>query len=272
MYRTILVCLDNSERAGAILRTALAIAERQGAHLVGLHVVQDVVVSIPTEVSLEYIDQARQAAQSEADAIADVFKTATAGASVSTEWRREEPMAGDADTVWTRNALVADLVVVGQAAGGADVPLTDLLIETGRPVLFVPYAGEYAQVGKQPLVAWNASRESAGAVFDALPLLKDASLVRVLCIDPDKAGTKAGLAPADDMALALARHDMRAEAARSHSGEISVGDEVLAQLVDHGHDLLVMGCYGHSRLREMLFGGVTRHILQHMTVPVLMSR
>ncbi|MEF2550093.1 universal stress protein [Aurantimonas sp. A2-1-M11] len=272
MYRTVLVCLDSRERAGAILRTALAIAEAQGAHLIGLHVVQDVVVNIPTEVSLEYIDQAREAARQDADAIATEFARAVAGASIATEWRREEPVVGAADDVWTRQALVADLVVVGQSASGADVPLTDTLIETGRPVLFVPYAGEYAHVGRQPLIAWNGTRESARAVFDALPLLKEASTVRVLCVDPDKAGAKAGLAPADDMALALARHGIKAEAARSHSGQVSVGDEILSQLADHGHDLLVMGCYGHSRLREMLFGGVTRHILQHMTAPVVMSR
>nr|WP_255617431.1 universal stress protein [Aurantimonas sp. VKM B-3413] len=100
----------------------------------------------------------------------------------------------------------------------------------------------------------------------------DARLVTVLSVDPPRQPTKAGLAAADDLALVLARHGIRAEAASSFSGEISVGDDLLSTLCDDGADLLVMGCYGHSRIREMLFGGVTRHILQHMTVPVLMSR
>jgi len=275
MYKTILVCLDNLERIDGILDLALPLAERHQAHLVGLHVTPSVFVNLATEVSVTYLEETKRALRKTADAVRDRFKQRVDAAGLSAEWRVEEPVDANYARAVTRHALCADLIVAGQPHtsewnGGALV--TDVLIETGRPILFVPYAGRFTDVARRVMIAWNGTREAARAAFDAIPLIAQAEEVRILAVDPHRLPAKAGLAPADDLALVLARHGTKIEAAVSYSGEISVGDDLLSSLADAGSDLLVMGCYGHSRIREMLFGGVTRHILQHMTVPVFMSR
>lgn len=275
MYKTILVCLDSAERVDRLLDVALPIAERHGAHLVGLHVTPSVLADLATEVSVEYLEATRKSLRQTADATRAAFSARSAATEASMEWRCEEPTSPDYARAVTRHALCADLVVVAQShasewQGGGMV--TDVLFETGRPILFVPREGHYGVVGKRPVVAWNGTREAARAAFDAIPLMAPSGAVRVLSIDPHRGGTKAGLAPAADLAASLARHGLAVEANVTHSGDIGTADALLSYLADVGADLLVMGCYGHSRIREMLFGGVTRQILREMTVPVLMSR
>ena len=108
------------------------------------------------------------------------------------------------------------------------------------------------------------------AVFDALPLLKQAEQVQILEID-EGSPRRNGASTDNSIAVALARHGIKPTVRTSIAGDISVGDEILSRLADMGADLLVMGAYGHSRMRELLFGGVTRHIAKHMTVPTLFS-
>ena len=108
-------------------------------------------------------------------------------------------------------------------------------------------------------------------MFDALPLLQAADLVRIIWVNPTKEMHAAGDLPSAEVAASLARHGVKCEAATAQSPDIGVGDILLSGLTDDSSDLLVMGAYGHSRLREFVFGGATRAILDHMTVPVLMS-
>ena len=138
---------------------------------------------------------------------------------------------------------------------------------SGRPVLVVPYAGRHEGLGSRVLVAWNASREAARAVHDALPLLTRARSVVVLAVDPPDEDH----IPGADIAAHLAHHGVHVEARHTVAPDIEVGDELLNLISDLGADLLVMGAYGRSRWREAVFGGATRHILAHMTVPVLMA-
>jgi nucleotide-binding universal stress UspA family protein len=126
-------------------------------------------------------------------------------------------------------------------------------------------------MGRNVLVAWNGSREATRAVNDALPILERAEKVTVLAVNPRKGGGDHGDIPSADIALHLARHGVKAEASQTVSNELEVGDTILSRLADFGSDLVVMGAYGHSRMRELLMGGVTRELLQHMTVPVLLS-
>src|SRR5262249_44560338 len=121
-------------------------------------------------------------------------------------------------------------------------------------------------VGERVLVAWAHSREATRAVHDALPLLKLAKSVTVMEVNPEPDHLGGA-----DIALHLTRHGVKAEVASTTSGDINNGDAILSRAADLTADLLVMGGYGHSRLREFAFGGVTRHILEHMTLPVLMS-
>jgi nucleotide-binding universal stress UspA family protein len=121
------------------------------------------------------------------------------------------------------------------------------------------------------LVAWNARREAARAVFDALPLLQRAKEVKVVWVNPQSEGELARDVPAADICTALARHGVKCEATQAVQPHSNVGRTLLMQAKDYGADLLVMGCYGHSRLREFVLGGASEYVLRHMTVPVLMS-
>jgi nucleotide-binding universal stress UspA family protein len=169
----------------------------------------------------------------------------------------------------------ADMIVTGQTdPDWESSPLQDvaerLALESGRPVLVVPYVGRYPEIGRNVVIAWKAGRESARAVFDALPILKQAEQVQILEID-ESGGRRNGAAVDNTIAVALARHGLKPTVRTSIAGDISIGDEILSRLADMGADLLVMGAYGHSRMRELVFGGVTRHIVKHMTVPTLFS-
>ena len=137
--------------------------------------------------------------------------------------------------------------------------------------MIVPYAGRFDTVGSNVLVAWNATREAARAVNDAMPILQKAEKVTVLSINPPSEEAGGPVWPAADIALHLARHGVKAEASSTVSHEIDVGNAILSRAADFGSDLIVMGGYGHSRQREFILGGVTRTLLGHMTVPVIMS-
>jgi nucleotide-binding universal stress UspA family protein len=139
-------------------------------------------------------------------------------------------------------------------------------------VLIVPKAGELNSIGERVVVAWNNSRESARAVFDALPLLTKASEVTVLSVEeaakPEVTSEIAGA----EIGATLARHGVKVNVQQVKPGARGdAGVELLSQVAAHRADLLVMGCFGRSRLREFVLGGASRHVLQNATVPVLMS-
>ena len=138
-------------------------------------------------------------------------------------------------------------------------------------MLVVPYAFERRPVGRRVLVAWNASREAARAVSDALPLLKRAGQVDVVAFEPGKSGAAHGEEPGADIALYLARHGVKVTVSRVDAPDLDVGNQLLSRAFDLSADLIVMGAWGHSRLRELVLGGVTRTVLESMTVPVLMA-
>ena len=134
--------------------------------------------------------------------------------------------------------------------------------------MIVPYAGHFENVGQRALIAWNASRESARAVGDALPLITAAEAVTVLTIAPTrKAGSD--IASADDLLEHLACHGIKAQIDSGIAEGISVSDLILSRAADLAADLIVMGAYGHSRMHELLLGDATRELFEHMTVPVL---
>ena len=136
-----------------------------------------------------------------------------------------------------------------------------------RPVIAVPFAGKFKTLGKRVLVAWNGTREAARATHDALPFLTHADKVVVLSVN---ASGKVHI-PGADISTHLARHGVDVEIHNREGNDVSVGDAILNAVSDYGADLLVIGAYGHSRVRELVLGGVTRHLLRHMTIPVLMS-
>jgi nucleotide-binding universal stress UspA family protein len=279
--KDILVQVDNSRGHQARVALAAALASRNTAHLTGLFVIEPIsfsALSTPggSDFAAAEAFQAIEREHREAwlklgERLAALFRDAADRAGVTSEWRIVED---DIATATALHARYADLAVLGQADPdnpplGAGVPEA-VLLGSGRPVLVVPYIGAKS-VGQRVLVAWNASRESARAVNDALPLLVQAENVTVLSVNPAHGIGGEGDLPAADIALHLARHGVKAEAAYTVAEEVSVGDIILSRAADFGADLIVMGGYGHSRAREFVLGGATRNLLQQMTVPVLLS-
>jgi len=121
------------------------------------------------------------------------------------------------------------------------------------------------------LVAWNASREATRAVHDALPILERADLVHVMAINPDHGRAGHGDIPGADICLHLSRHGVKAVCEHITADDLDPGEMLLSRAADEDCDLIVMGGYGHSRMRQLVLGGTTRQLLAHMTVPVLFS-
>jgi len=278
--KDILVHVDGGPTSRARLALAGELARRHGARLAALYGVEPAGFAdflAPTDAS--YLDLTRRLEEQHratmlaaAARMEEIFRAETERLGIHGDWRIEE---GPVSAVVTRHARCVDLVVLGQIdpdrrpPGGGVAP-AEVVLAAGRPVLVVPYAGSFDGVGRRAVIAWNASREAARAVADALPLIADAEAVTVLTIGPPAAGDDD---PASATALVghLLRHGIRAKAENEVADDISVGDLILSRAADLGADLVVMGAYGHSRTRELLLGGATRNLLQHMTVPVLMA-
>jgi nucleotide-binding universal stress UspA family protein len=198
------------------------------------------------------------------------FRDAVTRKGYSNEWR---VIDGYVHQALVAQARYADLVIVGQAEpdAGPGAPPSDLAEEVSmsgeRPVLIVPHIGAAKSPGRIVMLCWNDSREAARAATAALPLLKAAEKTIVLIVDP-----KAGEVPAEpgaDVAGWLARHGVKVTVQRDTAADSHVGGVILSRAADHDVDLIVMGMYGHSRMREWVLGGASRTLLASMTVPLL---
>jgi nucleotide-binding universal stress UspA family protein len=273
--RDILVHLDQTPRTPVRLETAVNLAAAHGAHLIGLYLVS--YPAIPGYVRVQLGDDILRhqvAAVRDAAKMAEaLFREQVRHAGVSAEWRQVE---GLVVPTLALHARAADFAIVGQhdpSEDGGDEPETPdrVVLTAGRPVLVIPAAGRFPTVGRRVLLAWDGSRLAARAVNDALPLLTAARSVIVLSVNPKPGGPKTDVLPAAELCGHLSRHGIAAEERTLFADDISVGDLLLSRAADEGIDLIVTGAYGHARWREIVLGGVTRHMLQHMTVPVLMS-
>lgn len=274
-YKTIVAYLARPDGVTQVMNTALPLAEEFDAHLIGMHVSSGVPVTgtIGAQVPPEIIEQYAQYMREDAEAIKAAFSKAVKGAKVQTEWRRHEPKVLGTDILNTisKQTRFADIVVMGQNDSEQRVgELTaDIIIAAGRPVIVVPENGAAMNLTGKIAVAWDGSREASRAAFDSLALLKKAQSVSVVTIKKDGDGDAITLGGAE-LALSLARHGVKAEAVVLDS-DTSAGEALIKYVSKNDCDLIVMGCYGHSRLRERLFGGATRRLLEEMIVPVLMS-
>jgi len=280
-FKDVLVHLDGSRRVADRLAYAIEWAVRDGAHLTGLFTLD----LVPTLAELaraypgrierfETFIEMRAREVARAKEVEAHFRSAVQRAEVSGEWRFVEWPSAETVAIQAR---YADLTIVGQVdpdnpgVGTAATIPEETLFASGRPLVIVPYAGQFPSIGRRIVVGWKPTREAARALADALPILERAAEVTVLTINPDRGpDTEPGVAGAD-IALHLARHGVRAEARTTIADDVATGDVLLNEVADRGADLLVMGGYGHARLRETMFGGVTRHVLESMTVPVLMA-
>lgn len=274
--KDLMVHIGVSRHRGQSLDAAMCLAQAFEAHLSALYTAPE--VYIPTYVEARFEAEIVAAQRKNLDEMRkrerQGFEERARRAGVKAEWREAE---GDAAATAALHARHADLTVLGQPDSDESVPAAELalpervLLESGRPVLIVPYAGAFPTIGQRVLVAWNASSQAARAVNDALPFLKRAATVTILSVNPEGGDGAHGDVPGADIALHLARHGVKAEAAHIHADDIEVGDMILSRAADYGADLIVMGAYGHARLREIVLGGATRSLLEQMTAPVLMS-
>jgi nucleotide-binding universal stress UspA family protein len=268
----ILLHLDNRESCRARIDTTVALAASHNAHLTGIYMIPNIMLPVYADVYIppDIIQTQQQEAHAKAEQIGAQFREAVERAGVSGEWHAVE---GFADQQIRLYARYCDLVVVGQSdedsmfSAYSDLP-DQVILGSARPVLFIPRIGVKKPVGQRILVAWNGSREAVRAVYDALPLLQTAAVVKVIAVNPPAAE---GDIPTADICQHLARHGVNAEGSQIVARDIDTGNILLSHAADQTIDLIVLGAYGHTRLRESVLGGVTKQLLAHMTVPVLMS-
>jgi nucleotide-binding universal stress UspA family protein len=223
----------------------------------------------------EFAQQIESQAKTKAAVIEAKFRESLRREDVRGDWVFE---TGSLSYAVTHRAHMADLVVIGQVDPDNPLPevartmIEDVLMTAGRPLLIIPYAGQFQSVGVNTLIGWTATREAARAVHDALAMLAPAAKVTVLTVETSRPPPDIRVLPTADIAEHLARHGLDVSAARTVVTDgLSPADALLDYASDIGADLLVVGGYGHSRTREMIMGGVTRDLLRHMTLPVLMS-
>jgi nucleotide-binding universal stress UspA family protein len=281
-FRDVMVVFAGDRRSEALLKVAAQITQPNAAHLVGLYLIQPITLfgaGVPysgTETEMRAFESIANERRARAEVKAGEVEKAlvkTAGdMGLTQEWRFVE---GEIEANAILHARHADIAVLGQAdpehPGEAPHLVESVLLGAGRPILAVPYVGRFDSVGRNVLVAWNATREAARAVNDALPILTRAEKVTVLSVNPPSGAMGGPPWPGADIARHLARHGATAEATSTVSHDLDVGDVVLSRAADFGSDLIVMGGYGHSRQREFILGGATRTLLRHMTVPVFLS-
>lgn len=271
--KDLLVHVNSEAGSQAAVDAALVLAERHDAHLVGLGIRAP--VDMPTYAEarlpdsvLEILNEREATRLAEARTLFEE-RARHAGRSDRVEWRED---AGFPAQTLGLHARYADLTIVSQSEPDAsdrrfiDIA-EDVLISAGRPVLIIPKVGAPGHIGQTAIVAWNGSREAARALGDAMAMLERAKTVEIFIAGE----TDIGELPGADIASHLAHHGLKVDVYRAPGSEVSVGDALLNRVSDIGADVIVMGGYGRSRFREFVLGGVTRHMLQHLTVPVLMS-
>jgi nucleotide-binding universal stress UspA family protein len=277
-YKTILVSLNEIPRLPQLLKAAATLGRTFEAHVTGLYVVPAVQFypSVGYEAMPQYFDGNQIYFKDHAREAEEAFAKAMAAEGVTGDFELVNGASPDvADDVVARGRC-ADLIMVSatspeQSAGVEPDFVEQIVISSGRPVIILPVKGDARLKADQIVLAWDGGREATRAAFDAMPLLKMAGKVFVTRIDPQKDRGLKNAVPGIDLAEMLARHGIKAEVKNISTAGEDAGHALLTAANDTGSGMVVMGAYGHSRLREYIFGGTTRHMLQAMDRPVLMS-
>jgi nucleotide-binding universal stress UspA family protein len=253
---------------------AASIAATFGAYIAGISFLYEPVIPDGTlgGVPIDLIELQREENSKSAKDAVSRFEAAVKKAGVSAETRILDATFGGAATLFAQVARRFDLAVVSQAQrehGASDeLMIEGALFESGRPVVVVPYIQKRGLTLERVLVCWDGSRTAARAVGDAMPFLERAKTVDIVIVTEDRKNEKVTGA---SMREHLARHGVAAQIKRVARGDLAIEDAILSYAADSGADFMVMGGYGHSRLREFILGGATRGILASMTLPVLLS-
>jgi nucleotide-binding universal stress UspA family protein len=274
MLKDVVVSLSGRAPRDFAAEYATSIAATFGAHIAGISFLYEPVIPDGTlgGIPVDLIELQREENSKAANDAISRFDTGVKKAGISAETRILDATFGGATTLFAQIARRFDLVVVGQAQreGGAsdELIIEGALFESGRPLIVVPYIQKRGMTLDRVLACWDGSRTAARAIGDAMPFLERAKAVDIVIVAEER---KSDEITGANMSEHLARHGVRASVKRIAKGDLAIEDVLLSYAADSGADFMVMGGYGHSRLREFILGGVTRGILASMTVPVLMS-
>ena len=275
MFKDIIAYLSVSKGNEAIADFAVSVASTLEAHITGIAMV--FVLNTPGAsmgyLPLEKIEPQQREYEAAAKTARDHFAAATARAGVSAGPQLLHTSFAKAANLFGRIARGFDLSIVGQAkpdGNAVEAMISEsTLFESGRPVIIVPYIQKAPIKLDRIMVCWDGSRSAARAIGDAMPFLERAKNVEVVIVTNER-GKRDEIEGAD-IGQHLARHGLKVEVTRITHGDLDVADALLSHSMDASADFMVMGGYGHSRLREFVLGGVTRSILRTMTLPTLMS-
>ncbi|AZN99508.1 universal stress protein [Mesorhizobium sp. M9A.F.Ca.ET.002.03.1.2] len=275
-FKTIVAILQNEEDAERVLECAIPLADRFQSHLIGIHAEALPVpyTSATGFPDTEFLQVSADMNKERAEKLQAVFFRHVEDSGLSFEWRSLESFSGDSALTGISTVRTADLIIAAQREQGGD-PSADvdtLVYDAGRPVLVVPHSGPLVTSFKHVLLAWNGSKEAARAAFDALPFIIEAEKTDVVVIDPPDTLDEAPEAAGAEIAAALSRHGATVSVSVLQSGGLSVDDVIQTRVAETGADLLVLGAYSHSWLRQLLFGGVTRTVLRTVPVAAFLSR
>lgn len=275
MIKDIVVNLSVGEKASPACDYAVSVAATFDAHLAGIAFLYDPIVPVSGAgyIPADVIDAQERENEEATRAALDRFNTACSRAGVGAEPLTLSASFAGVGEQFSRIARRFDLSIVGQAepesSAVEEIIAESALFESGRPVIVVPYIQRAPLKLDNVMVCWDGSRASTRAIADAMPLLAKAGRVEVVIVTNERG--KQDEIEGADMGEHLARHGLNVDVKRTALGDIDVADVLLSHAADVGSDFMVMGGYGHSRLREFVLGGVTRSIFRSMTVPVLMS-
>jgi nucleotide-binding universal stress UspA family protein len=253
---------------------ATSVAAAFGARIAGVAFLYEPVIPDGTlgGVPVDLIELQREENSKAANGAVARFEAAARKAGVAAETRILDATFGGAATLLARIARRFDLTVVGQAqrehGASEELMIEGALFESGRPLVVVPYIQKRGLTLDRVLVCWDGGRTAARAIGDAMPFLERAKSVDIVVVAEERKNNEITGAK---MSEHLARHGIAVNVKRIAKGDLAIEDAILSYAADSGADFMVMGGYGHSRLREFILGGVTRGILATMTVPVLMS-
>ncbi len=276
--KTICIHIDKGVDVSRLVRAVKPLATAAQSHVVGVYTLPP----MPHGIELAGLWHEQLVRDYEAefgpvnDKLKAAFEDSCRGETFTQEWRYISRPTLTVEEGVLPETRAADLIVSSSGATAGDAADTrkipNVLLASGRPVVLIPENGDFNLVDATVTIAWKNCRESARAVFDALPILHRAKSVRLLTVEEHAiVSTNHDPLRAADIATALSRHGLSVDVMhRQETGE-GVGDTILTEASNSGANLLVMGAYGHSRLREFVLGGVTRHILLNATVPVLMT-
>lgn len=271
--KTILVHLADDEEHLKRLEVALMLAREQKAHVTALFITTP--IGMPAQItgrgaSAAYLSEATAQAKAKAEALEEEFKMNCERSNVEFSWIITE---GDHLDLLARHAHAADLVIASQPTYESfedrlrmRLP-EELALHSGLPVLILPQDSEIKSIGKRVLVAWKDTRETVRAIRDNISILIDAEKVFVLTVAPDT-GDALSL---HEVADYIARHGVNVETQHIANYEHSIGETILDAADSCEADLIVLGAHGHSRLRELIMGSVTDHVVKNTEVPVVIS-